>query len=816
MKTRHYPVEDANTDTTWIYNPDDSVQQTIDPRGALTNFTYNQLRLATQISYDPPANHPEIPDATTVSFSYDAVGNRTQMSDGTGTTEYFYDPLSRLESEKKYFNLLPDAPVPDHKYSLSYEYSIGGGLKSVTDPFGYTINYTDDKSGRITAVSGDPTADNPTGQWANGIQYRAFGQIKQMTYAIPDAAPTIKLEYDNRLRADYWEIARSGGFEAKADFTHGNDSRVIAKNDLLDDKWDRSMKYDFAGRLTHNQFGMGQSNNNGNVRVYEQAIEYDGFSMMAEREVTNWGQTGGFGESYVNGRIQSSLVDYDASGNVVSQPIDSMPEGTGTNTFDAAGRRVKYFDQRFGRFNGYLNMVQEHVTAYDFDGDGRPVVEKDNWRTYPRNDPPSGVLEATPKVFQIWSSVLGSSLVTIGGYTGGTKVFAGGTLIGTANANAGSRWATADPVIGTTVRWAGSNGVWEKAAEETEPLGQLVASVDPDTENDPGYDFAARNSAFPQWQCDLPDDVRPMECRIREEIESSLNGTSIKSIWDPNKKDGDPSFIHVNDPPPDSARDMPGTVTHQATHSTAKPIDQTADGATTVPTQNPDNCDGDVDLENNKVNIRCGDSTIPEDFKDASYSPLLDIVPKSIDDHDPNLGKVALSGKKLGKYENGRSKLRKKLAESAKCRNFLLSKGIDPDDLLETVNKQIAWDGELSTISRLNAGLIDSTVDLSKPENASYANGPVQNNFIPNRGTIYLAWTAFYSRYQIMELDWMGRREVYFGKKGLNSGTILHEAIHSMTGMGDPELANLLGVKIRPGEDTHSITKILRKNDCAD
>ncbi|MBK8812874.1 MAG: hypothetical protein IPN69_19385 [Acidobacteria bacterium] len=70
---------------------------------------------------------------------------------------------------------------------------------------------------------------------------------------------------------------------------------------------------------------------------------------------------------------------------------------------------------------------------------------------------------------------------------------------------------------------------------------------------------------------------------------------------------------------------MPGTVTHQATHSTAKPIDQIADGATTVPTQNPDNCDGDVDLENNRVNIRCGDSTIPEDFKDASDgSPPID------------------------------------------------------------------------------------------------------------------------------------------------------------------------------------------------
>lgn len=88
-----------------------------------------------------------------------------------------------------------------------------------------------------------------------------------------------------------------------------------------------------------------------------------------------------------------------------------------------------------------------------------------------------------------------------------------------------------------------------------------------------------------------------------------LSSPSIKSIWDPDKKDGDPSFIHVNDPPKDSGGGVgDDLLAHQTTHSTAKPIERTADGATTVPTQSPDNCDGDVDLENNIVNIRCGNS----------------------------------------------------------------------------------------------------------------------------------------------------------------------------------------------------------------
>lgn len=32
MKTRHYPIEDAQTETTWNYNLDDSIYQIIDPR----------------------------------------------------------------------------------------------------------------------------------------------------------------------------------------------------------------------------------------------------------------------------------------------------------------------------------------------------------------------------------------------------------------------------------------------------------------------------------------------------------------------------------------------------------------------------------------------------------------------------------------------------------------------------------------------------------------------------------------------------------------------------------------------------------------
>ncbi|MBK8812055.1 MAG: hypothetical protein IPN69_15185 [Acidobacteria bacterium] len=403
-----------------------------------------------------------------------------------------------------------------------------------------------------------------------------------MDYLLPTETPEIKLGYDNRLRVNHNEVTKPNGFVMKADFTHGNDSRVTAKNDLLDDKWDRTMKYDFAGRLTHNQFGMGQSNNNGSVRVYEQALEYDGFSNLSGRSGVNWGAAISFSESYSNGRIQSSLVGYDAAGNVVSQPIDSMPEGTGTSTNDSAGRRVRYFDQRFGRFNGYLNMVQENVTEYVFDGDGRPVVAKHNQRTYQRSAPPSGGLTAMPKTHQVWSTVLGTNLRTIGEIGEGTKILAGGAVIGYVSTATGSRWTTADPVTGTTLRWAGSNGTWSAAAEETEPLGQVVANADPDTENSPGYETAARNSGFPEWQCSIPDSFwaekpedrfqsMPFECQQRVLQDLSAGLDEIYGFSNPNNEPDPGNIEHEHSHASSSGPSLTSTLAASALQSSWKP-----------------------------------------------------------------------------------------------------------------------------------------------------------------------------------------------------------------------------------------------------
>jgi YD repeat-containing protein len=405
MKTRHYPVEDVNTNTTWIYNNDDSVQQVIDPRNVITNFAYNSRGLVEQVSYSVP-NNSTIPVAPTVNFTYDALGNRTQMTDGTGIQTYSYNQLSQIMSETKDFNDLAN------NLTISYTYNLGGSLKSITDPFSSTVNYINDKADKLNAVSGTAWGQNTTGNYANNIKYRAFGQIKQMDYTMPTETSQIKLEYDNRLRVNHSEVTSpnaTGGFVMKADFNYFADSRVQAKDDLLDNKWDRTMKYDYAGRLRFNQFGMGLGSDNQNYkRVYEENISYDGFSQMTTRSGEHWNNDIGYAASYVNGRLQESGLTFDTAGNVVHQGDNYNPHNYQNTIFDAAGRRTVFFDSIKGRFGNVLNMILETKNEYVFDGDGRPVIEKRGTQAFHVNDPTPPPLTAVPQTYQVWSTVLGS------------------------------------------------------------------------------------------------------------------------------------------------------------------------------------------------------------------------------------------------------------------------------------------------------------------------------------------------------------------------------------------------------------------------
>ena len=111
------------------------------PSGRTIDYTYDALyRLTKEEITDPILGNG------TVSYTYDAVGNRLTMTDSTGTTMYSYDANDRLLTEV--------GPT----YNCTYTYDNNGNMLSKSDGV-TTANYTYDYEDRLVSVqtNGDVT-----------------------------------------------------------------------------------------------------------------------------------------------------------------------------------------------------------------------------------------------------------------------------------------------------------------------------------------------------------------------------------------------------------------------------------------------------------------------------------------------------------------------------------------------------------------------------------------------------------------------------------------------------------------------------------
>jgi RHS repeat-associated protein len=146
----------ATRTTSYTYDPLDRPVSMTDPLSRTTEFGYdgvgNRTSITDQgdqvttmtfdaadhlrtISYSDPAT----PD---VSFDYDELGRRLWMTDGTGTTTYTWDSLSRLTSS-----------TDGSDATVGYGWDIGGHNTSITYPGGGTVTRGHDDAGRLTSVT---------------------------------------------------------------------------------------------------------------------------------------------------------------------------------------------------------------------------------------------------------------------------------------------------------------------------------------------------------------------------------------------------------------------------------------------------------------------------------------------------------------------------------------------------------------------------------------------------------------------------------------------------------------------------------------
>jgi YD repeat-containing protein len=465
LQAKQAPEQTAAT--TYAYNNDDTLLSVTDGRGAVTSYARNGRDLVTGISYSAPSGSG-IPVPAAVSYSYDAAGNRIEMTDGLGSATYVYNSLSRMTSETR--NITQATPTA---YTINYQYSLAGQLTGITDPNGNTINYTRDLMGRTSAITG--TSFGGVSTYISSMSYRAWGAVKQVNYG---NGKTLNATYNDRLKAETFQIpgVMSKSYEYYADGT------LKFSSDLLDHRFDRLYQWDHAGRIKEALSGAeARGEAPSTDRPYKQLFAYDAMGHLTERTKYRWflGPDTST-DSYTDNRHDpvGQLWQYDADGNTLSMP------GTGY-TYDAAGR--------------IANMISgtPSTVTLSWDGDGKKTKSVEAvWD-------PQTETDITTTSYFIHSTVLGRTLtefvysddpdVTVPGFFTRTFVYgdSGGVIAYQMGFGGGSGevwWEYRDP---GNASYRAETNTGAPNLQELDPTGANQGVTDPATQSIPDQGLLA-------------------------------------------------------------------------------------------------------------------------------------------------------------------------------------------------------------------------------------------------------------------------------------------------------------------------------------
>jgi RHS repeat-associated protein len=158
------------------YDPSGNLENRVDQLAQTTTFGYDALNRLTSVAYDDPGT----PD---VGYAYDANGNRTQMTDGTGTTTYAYDQLVRLTSVT--------SPGPT---TVGYRYDRDGNRTKLIYPDATPVTYTFDKAGRLGSLSDWASRSVAYTYWADGLVKTATNPDNSVaTYSYDNARRLVEI-----------------------------------------------------------------------------------------------------------------------------------------------------------------------------------------------------------------------------------------------------------------------------------------------------------------------------------------------------------------------------------------------------------------------------------------------------------------------------------------------------------------------------------------------------------------------------------------------------------------------------------------------
>ncbi len=345
----------------WVYDAAGNVVTRIDGNVKYTNSTYDALNRVTQVSYQ---------DGNTLTYGYDANGNRITET-GYGFTRTFeYDALDRLT--KMTFSFGSFSKI------VQYTYDQNGNRKTMVYPDGFTVTYVWDADNRLTNIqitgqtwtfTYDADHRRTSATHPNGLQLNATYDSANRLTAIrsKDGGSTVEgftYTYDkiaNRKTQGQETNSTSLSFAYDKDYalnatTYEAGSKAYYQYDANDNRLFRNE----TGKQTKYFYGVDSSISRreeyagGSLRVMNNyTYDSNGNRVQNVKTVIGQGQTTYSYQYDLEDRLTKVL-----SGN--AEITSYAYSSDGSRIRRTASGVVTYFLYDFRDFNGYNDIIAEY------------------------------------------------------------------------------------------------------------------------------------------------------------------------------------------------------------------------------------------------------------------------------------------------------------------------------------------------------------------------------------------------------------------------------------------------------------------------
>jgi RHS repeat-associated protein len=186
--------------TTKEYDAAGNLVKLTDPAKRTTSYTYDPANRLIEVTYSDGKTPP-------VKYEYNKDGDRTKMTDGTGTTTFTLDQLDRLSETEN-----------GHKETVKYEYNLANDQTKITYPNGKAVTRAFDKDDRLEKVT----------DWSSNVTKFTYNPDSQLATIVFPTATKDEDSYAYNDADQMTEVKMGKGSETLASlvYTRDNDGQV--------------------------------------------------------------------------------------------------------------------------------------------------------------------------------------------------------------------------------------------------------------------------------------------------------------------------------------------------------------------------------------------------------------------------------------------------------------------------------------------------------------------------------------------------------------------------------------------------------------